>query len=60
MLSIRKKGKAFIIETDEEFILEEVLDRIECRFQEAAHKMEYGESKKWLDYIIQIQEVLDD
>lgn len=59
MFAIRKKGEAFIIETDDEFIVEEVLDRVECKFQSAAHGMEYQESKKWLDYILQIQGVLE-
>ena len=60
MFQISKEGKVFTIQTDEKYIIEEVMDRVECKFQDMARMMNYQESKKALDAILMMEGVLDD
>lgn len=60
MFQITKEGKVFAIQTDEKYIIEEVMDRIECKFQDMARLMEYKKARECLDSILMIEEVLDD
>lgn len=60
MFQITKEGKVFTIQTDEKYIVEEVMDRVECKFQDMARMMEYQKAKESLEAILMIEGVLND